>query len=172
LASCAGGRTGLRSLQLRGAGLGERDDLGEREVEAGGELEQDGVGWVPLTALDGADVVLVELGAGAELVLGEAPTGAEFTDGVTERIVSAAVRRRRHRTGRGPAGARELSKAMTAKRVLDLPCAVVERAERRGDFEPERPDVLLDREPGDGRVTDVLGGGDAVIRAPLPDARP
>ena len=61
---------------------------------------------------------------------------------------------------------------MTAKRVLDLLCAVIECVERRGDFEPERPDMLFDRDSGDGRVADVLGGGDAVIRAPLPDARP
>lgn len=117
--------------------LGQVDDLRERNLETTLKFEEHAEGGVDLAPFYGADVVAVERRAKAQLLLREPAAGAEFADGVTKRVMFAAVRRRRHRAVCRPAGGRELSEAMTTERVLDLFGAAVERTKRRGDLDPE-----------------------------------
>ncbi len=49
--------------------LVDGDELGERDLEAGGELAQHAEGRVDLAALDRADVVAMQTALGAQLLL-------------------------------------------------------------------------------------------------------
>jgi hypothetical protein len=101
--------------------LGAVHQVGERDLEAALQLEQDAERRVDLPTLDGPDVVAVQPGAVAEFLLREPALASDDPDDVAECVVLGAVVR----------GHQDLPQAVAAERAFEPLHPMVERLQRR-----------------------------------------